>query len=68
MSHHHKSNTSVEGNPETGHGRGLPRRPDDRELEERTDLDRTEAGLRTKEAASRRRRPAGAVPAEADRS
>ncbi len=66
MSHHHKSNSNVEGNPETGHGRGLPRRPDDRELEERTDLDRTEVGLRTK-ARPAHRRPA-AAQAQAERS
>jgi hypothetical protein len=65
MSHHHKSNTTVEGNPETGHGRGLPRRPDDRELEQRTDLDRVEAGLPAKEAPPRRGR---AAVVEAERS
>ncbi|RKE23532.1 hypothetical protein [Streptomyces sp. TLI_171] len=42
---HHKSNKQVEGNPDTGHGGGLPRHPDDDELEERTELDREEAGL-----------------------
>jgi hypothetical protein len=55
MSHHHKSNSMVEGSPDSGHGRGLPRRPDDRELERRADLDRAEVGLRVK-AAERPRR------------
>ncbi|RFU85404.1 hypothetical protein DY218_17580 [Streptomyces triticagri] len=45
MGHHHKSNQAVEGDPETGHGRGMPRRPDERELERRTEEDRREAGL-----------------------
>ncbi|MEE1827581.1 hypothetical protein PUR61_36190 [Streptomyces sp. BE20] len=42
---HHKSNKQVEGDPDTGHGRGLPLRPDEDELEERTEEDREEAGL-----------------------
>jgi hypothetical protein len=42
---HHKSNKAVEGDPDTGHGGGLPRRPDEDELEERTELDREEVGL-----------------------
>ncbi|RAJ41799.1 hypothetical protein K353_02910 [Kitasatospora sp. SolWspMP-SS2h] len=42
---HHKSNKAVEGDPDTGHGGGLPRRPDETELEERTEEDREEAGL-----------------------
>jgi hypothetical protein len=42
---HHKSNKTVEGDPDSGHGRGLPRRPDEDELEERTEVDREEAGL-----------------------
>ncbi|WP_042421292.1 hypothetical protein [Streptacidiphilus anmyonensis] len=42
---HHKSNKAVEGDPDTGHGGGLPRRPDEEELEERTELDREEVGL-----------------------
>ncbi|MEV6976832.1 hypothetical protein [Kitasatospora sp. NPDC093806] len=42
---HHKSNKDVEGDPDTGHGRGLPRRPDEAELEERTEEDREEVGL-----------------------
>ena len=42
---HHKSNKTVEGDPDTGHGGGLPRRPDEDELEERTELDREEVGL-----------------------
>ncbi|MFB7507909.1 hypothetical protein [Streptomyces broussonetiae] len=45
--HHHKSNEQVEGNPDTGHGRGMPRRPDEPELAERTREDRREAGLPT---------------------
>ncbi|RII13859.1 hypothetical protein DSC45_23165 [Streptomyces sp. YIM 130001] len=45
MGHHHKSNRAVDGDPETGHGRGMPRRPDERELERRTEEDRREAGL-----------------------
>ncbi|AVH54863.1 MULTISPECIES: hypothetical protein [Streptomyces] len=45
MAHHHKSNREVEGNPDFGHGRGLPLRPDVEELERRTDEDRREAGL-----------------------
>jgi hypothetical protein len=57
MSHHHKTNATVEGNPDTGHGRGLPRRPDDGELEQRTYVDRIQVGLRVKRA-QRRRRPA----------
>ncbi|MFC8721937.1 hypothetical protein [Kitasatospora sp. NPDC057198] len=42
---HHKSNRAVEGDPDTGHGRGLPRRPDEAGLEERTEEDREEVGL-----------------------
>ncbi|MFJ3217521.1 hypothetical protein ACIPLC_16580 [Kitasatospora sp. NPDC086801] len=42
---HHKPNKDVEGDPDTGHGRGLPRRPDEEELEERTEEDREEVGL-----------------------
>ncbi|OLZ74873.1 hypothetical protein AV521_03700 [Streptomyces sp. IMTB 2501] len=42
--HHHKSNERVEGNPDTGHSRGMPRRPDETELEERTRDDRRDAG------------------------
>ncbi|WP_198035303.1 hypothetical protein [Streptacidiphilus rugosus] len=42
---HHKSNKAVEGDPDTGHGRGLPLRPDEDELEARTEFDREEAGL-----------------------
>ena len=57
MSHHHKTNAAVEGDPDIGHGRGLPRRPDDRELEQLSYVDRIQAGLRVKRA-QRRRRPA----------
>lgn len=42
---HHKSNKAVEGDPDTGHGGGLPRRPDEDELEERTEGDREAVGL-----------------------
>ncbi|WP_329171743.1 hypothetical protein [Streptomyces sp. NBC_01477] len=45
MAHHHKSNKAVEGNPDSGHSRGMPGRPDEDELEERTEEDRHEAGL-----------------------
>ena len=45
MAHHHKSNKAVEGNPDTGHGGGLPRRPDDEELQERTEEEREEVDL-----------------------
>ncbi|WP_369394193.1 hypothetical protein AB5J72_46555 [Streptomyces sp. CG1] len=43
--HHHKPNEQVEGNPDTGHGRGKPRRPDETELDERTRDDQRETGL-----------------------
>ncbi|MDF9802125.1 hypothetical protein OG944_34945 [Streptomyces anulatus] len=43
--HHHKSNEEVEGDPETGHGRGMPRRPDAEKIEERLEEDREEVGL-----------------------
>ncbi|MFE7051781.1 hypothetical protein ACFVAM_25815, partial [Streptomyces californicus] len=43
--HHHKSNDEVEGDPDTGHGRGMPRRPDERRLEDRVEEDREEVGL-----------------------
>ncbi|MEV5262952.1 hypothetical protein AB0L02_33500, partial [Streptomyces anulatus] len=43
--HHHKSNEEVEGDPETGHGRGMPRRPDAEKTEERLEEDREEVGL-----------------------
>ncbi|MFF9060577.1 hypothetical protein ACF09K_18100 [Streptomyces sp. NPDC014882] len=42
---HHKSNRAVEGDPYSGHGKGLPLRPDEEELARRTALDRQEAGL-----------------------
>jgi hypothetical protein len=52
MAHHHKSNRAVEGDPGTGHGRGMPERPDEGELEERTSVDRREAAAaRTRAAA-----------------
>ncbi|MEU3983256.1 hypothetical protein AB0F77_24745 [Streptomyces sp. NPDC026672] len=43
--HHHKSNSAVEGDPDHGHSRGMPRRPDDDELARRTAYARREAGL-----------------------
>ena len=43
--HHHKSNEEVEGDPDTGHSRGMPRRPDEEELEARLEEERVEAGL-----------------------
>ncbi|MCB8906179.1 MULTISPECIES: hypothetical protein [unclassified Streptomyces] len=45
MAPHHKSNEQVEGDPGTGHSRGMPRRPDEDELEARLEEDREEAGL-----------------------
>ncbi|WP_199836961.1 MULTISPECIES: hypothetical protein [unclassified Streptomyces] len=47
MAPHHKSNKQVEGDPDTGHGRGLPRRPDEKKLDEHLEEDREEAGLPT---------------------
>ncbi|RPK68208.1 hypothetical protein EES43_02030 [Streptomyces sp. ADI96-02] len=43
MAHHHKSNQAVEGDPEHGHSRGMPRRPDAEELDRRTEEERQEA-------------------------
>ncbi|OCC12808.1 hypothetical protein [Streptomyces sp. PTY087I2] len=43
--HHHKSNEEVEGDPDTGHSRGMPRRPDEKQLDERLEEDREEMGL-----------------------
>lgn len=45
MAHHHKPNRDVGSDPLHRHGRGLPRRPDEAELERRTLRDRREAGL-----------------------
>lgn len=45
MAHHHKPNRAVEGDPLAAHGRGMPRRPDEGELERRTLRDRREMGL-----------------------
>jgi hypothetical protein len=45
MAHHHKSNKEVEGDPESARRGGMPRRPDDNELQERTAADREEMGL-----------------------
>ncbi|WP_329034409.1 hypothetical protein OHT61_01840 [Streptomyces sp. NBC_00178] len=45
MVHHHKSNKEVEGDPDNGHSRGMPRRPNDQELDERLAEDRKEMGL-----------------------
>ncbi|MFC7923249.1 hypothetical protein [Streptomyces cinereoruber] len=44
MAPHHKSNKEVEGDPDTGHGRGLPRRPDEEKLDARLEEDREEVG------------------------
>ncbi|MFJ7983811.1 hypothetical protein [Streptomyces sp. NPDC096351] len=46
MAPHHKSNEQVEGDPDTGHSRGMPRRPDEKRLEQRLEEDREEVGLR----------------------
>ncbi|WP_406388049.1 hypothetical protein [Streptomyces sp. NBC_00887] len=43
--HHHKSNKQVEGDPDKGHGGGMPRRPDEKRLDERVEEDREAAGL-----------------------
>ncbi|MGW0818748.1 hypothetical protein ACWD00_37060 [Streptomyces viridiviolaceus] len=45
MAHHHKPNRAVEGDPAYGHTRGMPRRPDQDELDARTVREREEAGL-----------------------
>ncbi|MFJ3231137.1 hypothetical protein [Streptomyces sp. NPDC086787] len=45
MAPHHKSNRAVEGDPDQGHSRGMPRRPDEDEIAERTARERREAGL-----------------------
>ncbi|MFD7292928.1 hypothetical protein ACFV9W_06530 [Streptomyces sp. NPDC059897] len=66
MSGHHKSNRQVEGNPETGHGRGMPRRPDADELERRTREDEREAGLPEK-ARENSREQSEDAQAEVDR-
>ena len=42
---HHKSNRAVEGDPEHGHSRGMPRRVDQDALQARTERDRREMGL-----------------------
>ncbi|MFJ4835972.1 hypothetical protein ACIP79_39650 [Streptomyces sp. NPDC088747] len=42
---HHKSNRAVEGDPDHGHSRGMPRRVDEDELQARTERDRRAAGL-----------------------
>ncbi|ROQ66991.1 hypothetical protein EDD93_1409 [Streptomyces sp. 840.1] len=44
MAHHHKANRTVEGDPDHGHGRGMPRRPDEGEMRKRTARDQEEAG------------------------
>lgn len=48
MAHHHKSNQAVEGDPDYGHSRGMPRRPDQDELQQRTERDRREVDLRAR--------------------
>ncbi|MFI1471306.1 hypothetical protein [Streptomyces wuyuanensis] len=45
---HHKPNRAVEGDPDHGHSRGMPRRPDEDGLAQRTVRDREEAGLPTR--------------------
>ncbi|MFG2500844.1 hypothetical protein ACGFSB_21860 [Streptomyces sp. NPDC048441] len=52
MAHHHKSNErveestgQVEKDSDNRHGRGMPRRPDEGELERRTEEDRLDVGL-----------------------
>ncbi|MFD4985128.1 hypothetical protein ACFWMQ_02825 [Streptomyces sp. NPDC058372] len=45
MAHHHKPNRAVEGASDRDHGRGMPRRPDGEQLEQRTVRDREAAGL-----------------------
>ncbi|MFE6764944.1 MULTISPECIES: hypothetical protein [unclassified Streptomyces] len=44
---HHKSNREVEGDPDRDHSRGMPRRPDEEELQEMTAEDRRDVGLPT---------------------
>lgn len=68
MAHHHKSNQTVEGDPDTGHGRGMPRRPDEEELEELTEDERIEAGLDPdpEKGAAARRRGEGAEGGDGD--
>ncbi|MDF3300257.1 hypothetical protein [Streptomyces tropicalis] len=70
MAHHHKSNKEVEGDPDTGHGRGMPLRPDADELAARTQADRAELREeQAQEAAARTRRPglpSGLRPATPD--
>ncbi|WP_329455971.1 hypothetical protein [Streptomyces sp. NBC_01497] len=45
MAHHHKSNKAVEGNADSEHGRGMPRRPDEDAMAERVEEDRQDVGL-----------------------
>ena len=54
MAHHHKSNSSIEGRSDSGRGRGMPERPDEKGLEERTEEERREAGLPAEPGASSR--------------
>ena len=42
---HHKSNKDVERDPDRDHGGGMPLRPDEAELQERTEEDRRSVGL-----------------------
>ncbi|MFI1439809.1 hypothetical protein [Streptomyces fructofermentans] len=62
MTHHHKSNAEVEGDPDYGHSRGMPRRPDQDQLDERTVRAREELGLSASapEGAEGSRIPGGA--------
>ncbi|MFI6358280.1 hypothetical protein ACIBJF_38000 [Streptomyces sp. NPDC050743] len=43
--HHHKSDERAEGNPDPGHGRAVPRRPDEARVDRRAREDRRQAGL-----------------------
>ncbi|MEU9736712.1 hypothetical protein [Streptomyces sp. NPDC048002] len=57
MVRHHKANKEVEGDPDTGHSRGLPRRPDDELLEQMTAQERESVGLPRESGASADGRP-----------
>lgn len=62
---HHKSNKAVEGDPGTGHGRGMPERPDEAELEALTEEDRKGVGLPADPAAAAARTDREGRPADA---
>lgn len=57
--HHHKSNSAVEGDPDYGHGRGMPRRPDEEKLEERTDEDRVDVEVEAADIRAKASKDAG---------